>query len=330
MNKFDVVLSSALAAAAVVAGLVGIGAYPLFILTIVFVYAALASSLDLVLGLTGRVSVAHAAYYGLGAYVTGILLVRTTLPWGVDVFVAVVAVTAVAAATGAITLRLTGLYFALGTMSVGVIFTQVVGLPHLSSLTDGPTGLGNIPRPQSLARDSTFYWIFFALLLLVSLTKLTIMGTDVGRRLLAIRDDEELARTLGVWTITYKILSFVLAAAFAGLIGAFYAMFFRYVDPESFSINVSFNILVWLLVGGVRTVAGPVIGAGLLWALPQQVANVNPAYTFIGYGALLVVVIIVNPRGILGVVDDAGRCLFTKAPDRNRGSEPLAASERKV
>lgn len=324
MNRFDVGLSAVLLSAAVTVGLVGVGSYTLFLLTIAFVYGALASSLDLVVGLTGRISVAHAAFYGLGAYATGILLVRTSLPWWIDVALGVGSVVVVAAVTGGITLRLTGLYFALGTMSVGVIFTQLVELPHLSSLTGGSTGLGNIPRPASLTSDSDFYWIFLGIVVVISATKLAIMTTDIGRRLLAIRDDEELAGTLGVWTIAYKVSSFVLAGAFAGLVGAFYAMFFRYVDPESFSINVSFNILVWLLVGGVRTLAGPVIGAALLWTLPQQVANVNPAYTYIGYGALLVLVVIASPGGILGAVNDAGRWVLKRVLHRH---SPRAAPD---
>ena len=172
LDKFDTATAAALCVAAAIAGVAGaLGPYPIYLLTVVFAYAALASSLDIVAALTGRLSFCHATFFALGAYATGVALIRTS--WGSPICVAlgVGAACAASIVIGIATMRLSGLYFALATMAIAVVFGSVIALPHLAQYTGGAVGLSGVQRPHALRDDGTFYWVFFGILLAVSVSK---------------------------------------------------------------------------------------------------------------------------------------------------------------
>jgi branched-chain amino acid transport system permease protein len=311
-----------LIAAGLVAGLLFVavgqpGSYTIFMLTTIFMYACLASSLDLLVGLAGRMSFAHGAFFGIGAYACALTMIHWHLSFPVAALAGVVATALIALPLGVMTMRLAGMYFALATTALGVSFASVIELNNIVGTTGGASGLVGIPAVSYLSTPKQFYLLFLVLLGLGLVAKLAITESRIGSRLVAQRDDEELALTLGVRTNGYKVFAFVVSSGLAGLTGACYALFFGSLAPSDFDIWSSFNVVVWVLVGGAGTLLGPLLGAGLLWTVPQQL-NWNPNVDLIIYGFLLIVVITLRRGGIMGILSSGLRTLRSYLGRRNK------------
>jgi branched-chain amino acid transport system permease protein len=275
--------------------------YTIYLCTTVFLYATLASSLDLLVGLTGRISFAHAAFYGFGAYATGLSMIHWHLSFPVAALFAIGATATVSFLIGLVTIRVGGLYFALAMTALAVVFVSIIELPKLVWMTGGATGLAGLPYVSYLSGQDTWYLVFMILLAVGLVVKIAVAGSPLGRRMIALRDDEELARTLGVKTNFYKVLAFVIASTLAGVTGAFFAVYFGSLAPGDFDIWVSFSILVWVLVGGAGTLIGPMVGVALLWTVPQQL-NYSPNTNLLIYGALLCTIISFQRGGLMGIL----------------------------
>jgi branched-chain amino acid transport system permease protein len=265
------------------------------------IYIILTISLNLIIGYAGQVSLGHAAFYGIGAYASTL----TSLHWGFPFPLAALAAVFLAGAfglgLGLPTLRLKEDYLAIVTLGFGVIVDLV--LLNWERLTGGPDGIIGIPAPQFFGlsfRDKSLYLILVALAVfgVLVLTHLLVKSYH-GRALRAIRDHEVTAKVMGVNTPAYKVAIFTLAAGLAGLSGSLYAHYITFINPESFGLHTSILVLSMVILGGMGSIAGSVVGAVTLTAAPELFRRFHD-YQDLAYGALLVALLIWRPQGLLG------------------------------
>ncbi len=272
------------------------------VLVFVAIHSIIAAGLCLLLGFAGQISLGHAAFYGIGAYASGILTTRLGLsPWlgiGAGIFVAAV----VAYGVGMPSLRLRGHYLAMATLGFGVIVYIVFN--EYVSLTGGPSGFGEIPRLSlfGLELDTTlrFYYFAWFLAIVVLVISLNIVHSRVGRALRAIHGSELAAMALGVDTTGYKVQIFVLSAAFGALSGSLYAHYVTFVNPPAFDIFFSLKLLMMVVIGGTGSVWGAFAGAGLLTFLPEWLSFLHD-FDVLAYGLLLLVIVMFLPDGLIGL-----------------------------
>lgn len=282
--------------------------YMFHLLVIIGVYIILASSLDLLMGRAGLMSVAHAAFFGIGAYTSASLSLHTELQFPSIVLLAVlVAVLASLPITFA-SLRLQDDYFVIATLAFQMLFVATCN--NMIEFTHGPLGISGIPRP------SLFGWqlqspLHFALLSIAlagfsCLVVARITGSPFGRILVAIREDEVLAASKGKNTTSTKRTVFAVAGALAALAGILFAHYTTYISPQAFSVTESIIVISMVLIGGPSSNWGPVFGAVLLVLLPELLRFAgfpNPVAANVRqilYGAVLVTFVMWRPQGLLG------------------------------
>lgn len=275
--------------------------YILRIAVLALLYGTLTASLNLVNGHAGLFSLGHAAFYGIGAYTSGLLAVHLGWPF----LVTFLAAGCVALMFGMLlslpAVRLRGIYLAIVTLA----FAEIVRLLiiNLQGLTRGPFGLPGIPPPAiagfTISSDIGIYILSLLLLIFTIYVVEQIMTHRPGQALLAIREDEQAAAACGIGVFRYKVLAFATAAFLAGLAGSIYAHYTRYISPDSFTLNESFSVLAMLVFGGIGSTAGAVVGAVLLTAIPEAI-RFAADYRMLIYGIVLTLVVLVRPQGLLG------------------------------
>jgi branched-chain amino acid transport system permease protein len=257
----------------------------------------LAVSLDVLYGYTGQASLAHAAFYGTGAYLSALLVTNYQVPVVAGIVAATLLVALVSLLVGWPVLRASGLYFSIITLAFSVVVFQV--LNSWTEVTGGPIGYRDIPT--LLPTDGQMFLAVYLLLLCVLLFKRALVRSYVGKAFLAIREDEELAAELGVRTHRYKTLSFVISSTIAGLTGALFAHYSGFLAPSMFTTFRSFELFVVVTVGGAGTFVGPLVGGVLLTLLPELLREVQEFRQLV-YGLLLIVIIMFFPDGIVGTI----------------------------
>ena len=279
--------------------------YALVIATEILIIGLLASSLNLLLGYTGLVSLGHAAFFGMGAYSCA-LVARDVYP---SIWLALISGAAVSAlvalVVGAVCVRLSGLYFAMITLGFSQMFYTVAY--YWRSLTGGDDGMINIPRPDlsvfshlSLSITSTENFYYFALAVVTALLLLMrwIIATPFGMMLQAIRENPERVQFIGIRVPVFKLAIFVLASALAGLAGGLFAVFQGFISPELLYWSKSGEIILMTILGGVGSFFGPIVGAGVLILLRDTILNYTDYWKFC-VGTILIVSVLV-PTGIAG------------------------------
>jgi branched-chain amino acid transport system permease protein len=281
------------------------GRYSLFLATMVGIYVIMVVGLNLIMGFTGLISLAHGAFFGIGAYVCAILQTRQILSYWPALGVAVVFTALLGALIGLAMLRTKGPYLAIGTMCLSILTALV--LLNWESLTGG-TSLGGIAGPGKLTiggwridfLSGKNYYYLVAFFVMVSITGVyRLLHSRTGRAFVAIRDQEELAGAIGINIMLYKILSFSIGSLLAALAGCLYAGFMGAIDPDIASMHMSFNLLVMTIVGGAASLSGAIVGTVLLWMLPELLQASNE-YKPLIFGAILLIIIIFTPTGITG------------------------------
>ena len=275
-------------------------AYLLHLAILAGIYIILTVSINLIIGYAGQVSLGHAAFYGIGAYTSALVALNWHFPFPLAALSAVLVAGACGLGLGLPTLRLKEDYLAIVTLGFGVI----VDLVFLNlEITGGPDGLPGIPSPSFFGlsfRPAGPYLILVAVaVLLVLVFTYRLVNSYHGRALRAIRDHEVTAQVMGINTPAYKIVIFTLAAGLAGLAGSLYAHYITFINPETFGLHTSILILTMAVLGGMGSMAGSVLGAVILTALPEVLRQFQ-AYQDLLYGALLVGLLILRPEGILG------------------------------
>lgn len=282
--------------------------YLLHIFIMINIYSILALSLNLLVGYVGLLSLSHAAFYGIGAYISTLAVMNLGVPFLPSVLLAVVGSVLLSFIISIPSLRLKGDYFVLGSIGFQVIAFSI--LYNWVGLTRGPYGIPGIPRPTlaGIATDSIPSYFIFSLVMAVLCAVLiyVITYSPFGRLLKAIREDETAAEALGKNVTRCKITAFALAAGFAAVAGILFSGYMRYIDPTSFTIMESVYILSIIIIGGTGNLSGPIIGAVLMIFLPEVLRFLQIPDTIaanmrqIIYGLLLIVIMRYWPQGLLG------------------------------
>lgn len=278
------------------------------VITMSLLFAIAALSLNLILGYTGQATLAHGGFFALGAY--GVAIMTYTLGW--NFWIALPLAALFAASVGLIvgipTLRTTGSYFAIATLCLGEIIYLVAG--NWIELTGGHNGIVGVPLPSpitipgvgSLTFDSPIpqYFLVLFFLLLTLFVMYRIRESLRGRTFMAVLTNPDLAEAVGINTFRTKLLSFIVANFFAALAGGLYASLIGSISPSVANIGMTFNFLMYVLLGGVGTLAGPIIGAFAIPILLEYLQFMQD-YQMIFFGVLLIVVIIYFPSGCMGL-----------------------------
>jgi branched-chain amino acid transport system permease protein len=275
-------------------------AYVLHLAIIAGIYIILTVSLNLIIGYAGQVSLGHAAFYGIGAYASALVALNWHFPYPAAALVAILAAGLCGLALGLPTLRLKEDYLAIVTLGFGVI----VDLVFLNlDITGGPDGLPGIPTPSFFGLSFKAPWHYLILVgvavILILILAYRLVDSYHGGALRAIRDHEVTAQVMGINTPAYKVFIFTLAAGLAGLAGSFYAHYITFINPESFGLHTSILILAMVVLGGMGSIAGSVLGAVILTILPELLREAR-GYQDLIYGGLLVALLIWRPEGIMG------------------------------
>jgi branched-chain amino acid transport system permease protein len=276
--------------------------YYLHIFSSVFIWTIGVYGLNMIGGFTGQLSLAHAGFFGIGAYSVGVLTVKVGLNFWLALILAIFITTFLGLLIGLIALRTKEHFFAIYTLCVGYIIYLIIY--KWEAVTEGVRGFIGIPTPAPIgpitfdSPKSMYYLLLFFLVFSIFLFK-RIINSLVGRTYIAIRNSEELAQTIGIETMKQKLVSFVLSTFFAGLAGGLYASFIRFIGPDISYINITFDMLIYLLVGGIGTISGPLVGTFLIVWISQYLQFLQD-YRMLIFGPLLVILIIFYPRGIVG------------------------------
>ena len=275
-------------------------------LTICAINVLLALGLDFILGYTGQLNLGHSAFYGLGAYVSTLLIVKLGVPFWAA-FVAGVTFSGIAGMfLSLFAVRLRGHYLAIASLGFAVIVHQI--LLNWISLTQGPLGIYGIAPPPALAIPglpvidfrnlAAFFYLVSGFTLLIYLLLDQLVRSPIGETLTAIREDEVSAASLGINGAAWKVFAFGVGAAVGGAAGCFYASFVGTLVPDAFFVTEAFNILAMVIVGGMGTLIGPVFGAILLTLLPEVLRGIGDLRLVV-YGAALTFVVLFMPGGLV-------------------------------
>jgi branched-chain amino acid transport system permease protein len=289
--------------------------YWLYLACLVAIHVASATGLNILTGYTGLVSLGQAAFMGLGAYTVAVLELRSGTPALLNLAAGGVVAMAGGIVVGIPSLRVKGLYLAISTIAASFIAHFLFA--NWTSVTGGTAGL-SVP-PASLfgvALDTSFriYWLIVPLTVLMVAGAANLFRTRIGRAFIAIRDRDISAEVLGIPLLRYKLLSFALSSFYAGVAGGLWAYFFRVVTPESFPLIMSIFFLAAIIVGGMGTILGGILGAVFMTMVPELLKLIvgwlplgenaavvlSPVRTIV-FGALIVGFLIFEPHGLAEV-----------------------------
>jgi branched-chain amino acid transport system permease protein len=288
-----------------------------------FVNLLLLGGLNLVMGYGGQISLCQAGFFGMGAYMSGVLSVRWGVPPAFGALAAMAGAAVSAFVIGVPALRLRGHYLSMATLGFNAILSVLFN--ELVSVTGGPNGLSGVP-PIALfgfAFDTParFFWLAWLAGLVLMLLVASLLASRAGRALRAVSGSEVAADSMGVDTFRVKLASFMASAVAAGLAGALYVHFNQYASPETFSFSASVLLVVMVAIGGWGRYWGPLFAAAVFTAVPEFLRRVQDAELLV-FGACMVVVMLFLPGGIASLAARLGR--------RRKKSADPAANEEKV
>ena len=287
--------------------------YGQHVLILVMLYITLASAWNILGGFAGQLSVGHAAFFGIGAYTAAIISTKTSLSSWVALLIGPIVVLPLSMFVGWICFRLRGPYFTLATIAVA----EVVRLVALNwrELTGGAVGI--VMRPSVFSGASKVPYYYLILVIAVSTVALCfwIKSSKLGYYLMAIREDQDTAESIGINATRYKLIALAISAAVTALAGAFYANYFLLVDPTIvLPLSLSVEIVLMTIIGGRGTVEGPVLGAIVLKLSSEVFRTFFEEANLLIYGALLIVVILFMPGGIIGGLRKLAATRLKSAP----------------
>ena len=286
-------------------------AYLLHIVVVTGIFIVAAMSLNLLLGYTGQLSLGHVAFFGIGAYASALVSLGFDVSFlslkPKPVWLAMLAGIAAAGLCGwfigRLSFKVRGAYFVI----VSISFAEVVRLVALNwvELTQGPMALNNIPPltlvTLTLWKKPENYWLVLAVAIICFVLIKRIVESKAGRAMIALRENEPLATSVGIDVTRYLVLATVVSAAMAGAAGALYAHYIRIVDPDVFLFLYTVTMVIMVVTGGKGTLAGPVVGGIIFGLLPEtlRAVAIKPEVQWIVYGVLMVLVVYFLPQGIV-------------------------------
>ena len=289
--------------------LAALAAYPVFgtgygvrSMQQIFMWIALAGSWNLISGLTGYVSFGHVAFFGAGAYAGAILVAGAGWPWPLAALAGGAAAIVLAVVIGYPCLRLKGPYFAIAMLGLNEVLRALV------SYFEGLTGGGNGLSLPTLDASVPIYYVMGVLAVAVTAMAWLIVTSRFGLRLMTIREDEVAAEAMGIDTFHHKLAALLLSAVGPGVAGALMARDQGYIEPVSvFPLAITVTMIVMALFGGKGTVFGPVLGAVVLFVAQEIVWASYPYFHPLLFGAIIVAVVLLMPRGVLGLLQQRYR-----------------------
>jgi branched-chain amino acid transport system permease protein len=297
---------------------------------LVAIYIMLASSLNLLIGYSGLVSLGHTAFFGVGAYVSGYLTTRSGWPVVAGVAAAVLATFVLGHVAGRVALRLRGASFVIATLALAEGL-RLIAL-NWQPVTGGPAGLIGIPTLSiggaELLQPGDVYPVMFAIAIALVMITSRLVHSRLGMSLLAMREHELLAQAVGIHPEGAARRAYVISGAMAGLAGGLYAHYVGFVSPEIFSFTLMITMLLMVVAGGLGTIMGPVIGAVAFTLLPEAL-RFSDQWRLVIYGAILLAIVRFAPRGIWGTfvgVAGALRGVLGGAPSLPPPGPPPVAS----
>ena len=278
------------------------------ILILVSIYGILSLAQNLVMGETGLLTIAGAAFYGVGAYVTAILATKLGFSIFATLLIAPIVAGLIALIVGTSFARFRDDYFMLATLGFLMIFNTIVR--NWESLTGGSFGIAGIPKPHifnlTLGTPFSFMWLALLILAFVAVITYLISRSSFGRVLNAIREDEDSLKVFGYQTSRYKLIAFAIGAALSSLGGVLFASYITFIDATSFTVNESILLWAMIILGGLAKNRGALLGALLLIILPEGLRFIGFPNEIAGlmrqciYGLLLVFFMLFQPKGIMG------------------------------
>lgn len=283
-----------------------LGQYWNYTIGTIGIYVLLGLGLNIVVGLAGLLDLGYVAFFAIGAYAVALLTAPEPhhLEW--NFWIALPVAVLCAALTGILlgipVLRMRGDYLAIVTLGFGEIIRVLSKSDLLTDFSGGPKGVRNVGGPEifgiSLSNDVGFLFLIFLAILLVIFVTNRLQHSRIGRAWIAMREDETVARAMGINVVRYKLLAFAIGAAFAGLGGAIFASRNQFTGPEDHNLMVSINVVALIIVGGMGSIPGVIAGAFVLKGLPEILRQLEN-YRILAFGALLVVMMLVRPEGLI-------------------------------
>lgn len=275
--------------------------YVLRILIMSGIFVMLTLSLNLVTGFTGQFCLGWAAFYGIGAYTSALLTMKAGLSFWLAMPLGGFMAALFGLLLGLPTMRLKEIYLAITTLGFGEIIRLI--MLNWTDLTRGSMGLPGIPAPMLFAYEfssnTAYYYLILAMVLVTIAAIRRLINSRTGRALIAIREDELAAKSMGIDVTAYKMLAFAVGAFFAGLAGSFYAHYTSFIDPHTFSFTESIAILAMAVLGGLGSINGSILGAVVLTIIPELLRSIAE-YRLIVFGLIMMAVMLLRPQGIFG------------------------------
>jgi ABC-type branched-subunit amino acid transport system permease subunit len=310
------------------------GTYFVHIGALTCVYIILVLSYDVVVGQLGAISLAHPAFYGIGAYTAGILSTRYDSPFLLNIVLGAILAGVFALLIGFPSFRLSSYTFAMGTLGLALV-AQLVATNWIP-VTKGPLCLSNIP-PVSIGIPGMFNWtaagtrddyyVSLALAILVALTIRQVLRSPIGRAFQAIRDDEILAESRGINLLRYRLVGFAFSAMLSGVAGAYVAHFIKVICPTLLAVDVSLTLLIIVFLGGVGNMAGIVAGAVVFTLIPEYL-RITSAWRPLIYGVILLLFIVFAPQGFAGLIESGQNRLRSLLGERRGDLSTLDTASR--
>lgn len=287
------------------------------------IYAIAALGLNILLGFSGLITLGTAGFMGLASYISAYATINMKLPFEVALILAVVIPTLLGILVGLVSLKIEGMYLAIATLCVAEILRKT--FEELDIFTNGFSGkqaefpvlLGFL----KLDRTTTYYLIVFVLVIIMLLTYNMING-QLGRALNAMRGSEAASQAMGVNLLKYRLVAFALATMFASIAGVLYVHFIRFTYPSTWSLKLSLDFLAMIIIGGLRSIYGTVLGAFIIFAVPDLFLKQIPFFNQLSYvlnGVLIILVIMFYPNGLIHLGRDIKKWIekFKKRGQKN-------------
>ncbi len=296
--------------AVVVAGLLLLAVAPLmldnylvYLVNLIAIFSLVSLGLNLLTGFAGQISLGHAGFFGVGAYATGLLTQSLRVPFLLSLLLGGLLTAAIGAVAAIPAVRLKNLYLAIATLGFGVVIQKV--LFEWRGLTGGGSGLELAPLkigPLVLSTGTELYYVIVPVACLGTWAAANLAGRRTGRALVMLRDSEIAAASLGIPVTRYKVIAFALSAFYAAIAGGLYAFLVRYINPETFNIGLSITFVSMIVIGGLGTIGGSILGAVFYVAVPELLRGIKDAPGLV-FGLALVLVMVFMPQGLWGAAE---------------------------
>ena len=299
-------LAAGIIALAALFPLVAPNTYYLSVASLAMINALAAVGLNLIAGYAGQLNLAHAGFMAIGAYALAILTMDAGVPYWLAFLLSGAVAGVLGLAVGLVSLRLRGHFFAIFTLCVGTVLFLVI--EKWDALTRGVVGIMDIPRPPPLGPvrldgDLAQYYLVTAVLAMGLFVMARITGSLIGRTYAAVRLGADLAEALGINLMRTKLAAFVVSTVYAGIAGALYAGYVRFLGPDLAHTSHTFDMITFILVGGIGTLAGPLVGALVVSVVVQSLGFLQDMRMLV-FGPLLILLIIFYPHGLVGALEN--------------------------